>query len=265
MEKGKSKIGVVILCIAMLLVGVGGTYLFLNSNSKLITKTTATKEEKKEEKKEELYEYKTTSPFITGLIERYDYSGMTNVEIFERYYSKDEVKVTDIDKNYIKILIAIAANQGIVYPSFTSEQFQNAKTMLFGNGITIEDSDIDVGCGNAIKYYSDNKTYIYYTSGGGCGGTTVQSMLRKITGVKNNGDTLEVTVSAAIANAVTKKVYKDSANTQEIVGVTLSENYTIADADYDKLLKFTYYFSYDKENNNYYLTTIKKQHKSRVN
>lgn len=96
MEKGKSKIGVVILCIAMLLVGVGGTYLFLNSNSKLITKTTATKEEKKEEKKEELYEYKTTSPFITGLIERYDYSGMTNVEIFERYYSKDEVKVTDM-------------------------------------------------------------------------------------------------------------------------------------------------------------------------
>ena len=50
----------------------------------------------------------------------------------------------------------------------------------------------------------------------------------------------------------------DTKGTQEITGVQVLANNTISDSDYDKLPKFTYHFSYDEENNNYYLTTIKK-------
>lgn len=253
----------VVVCIGLiagLLIGLGGAYLFFSMNPKLITKTSiSTDVEEKEDNNEKTIEnFKTTSLFIKNLIERYDHHHITNTETFERLYSKDETKVTDLSKDIIKILSAKEANRNLIQTNFTEEEFQNAKTILFGNNITLENGDINLNsCGDVIKYQSTSK-YYYHVQGGGCGGASASTMLRKITKVENTGDTLEVTVAAGILDTTSNKVYMDTKRTQEITGVQVLANNTISDSDYDKLPKFTYHFSYDEENNNYYLTTIKK-------
>lgn len=251
-----------VVCVALivgLLIGLGGAYLFFSINPKLITKTsTSTDIEEKDDNNEKTIEdFKTTSLFVKNLIERYDDYFITNAEIFRDLYSKDETKVTDLNDNLVKYLIAKEANKDLHQARFTEEQFQNAKTILFGKNFTLENGDITGYCNDVIKYNSDSK-YYSYVEGSGCGGTTPQSMLRKITKVENKGDTLEVTVAAGIVDAASNKVYVDTNATQEISDIQVLTDLTIADSDYDKLPKFTYHFSYDEENNNYYLTTIKK-------
>ena len=95
-EKKKSHRFIIFLLslIAGLLIGIGGSYYYFNNiNNKTIKKEEETKEEEKEEVKETL---NIDGIFVKELIERYDFSKYSTLEIYNMLYKKDINTISDI-------------------------------------------------------------------------------------------------------------------------------------------------------------------------
>lgn len=257
MEQSKKSSQGLIFFVALLvglLLGVGGSYYYFTQKEDTKKNTSDIKEE---EKKEGVVEetLQPTGVFVTSLIERYDIYSISKSEIMKSLYSKDKLRPSELNESSLRFMIAKAANKNAygVF-SFTSQDFQLAQKKLFGNTIALADASIETGgCGSII--YQDG--YYFYQEGSGCGGTSEQLLERKIIKATKKDQAITITVAVGIADGTTKKVYRDASLTEELHGIT-SETFDL-EKDYDKLSKFSYHFAYDKDNNNYYLTSIEKE------
>lgn len=258
--KKRNPIGIIFLMILCLLVGAGGTYYYFEIMNKEENNTI--KSSAKEENKEE--ELNPDGLFVHTLIENYDFYLISNIEIFDHLYVNDKTEVKDIEEYYLRNLAGIKAQKSLDNTGFSSEEFQNAVTLLFGQNVVLENKDLsdnkeDSGRCYSYKYNEESK-YYEVQQPSGCGGTTTLSLERKIVKATKKKEQLEINVAIAIEDSETKKIYnlyKDGTGvSDEVVGITL-DSFDI-DKDYEKLNQYQYKFEYDQENNNYYLVSIKR-------
>lgn len=268
-NKNKNKKGhPVLITILLILFLVGGTALgwyFSGYINKFLNKeeTKTEKKETKEVTKASAEEISPNSLYIKNLISDYDFYSLSNADVYSALYSKDKVEVKDLDDIYLRAIAAKKANKSLSGVNFSSDEFKDAVTLLFGNQLTLEDKSISNGksCVN-IQYDSSTK---YYSKGEtACGGAALPTLERKIIKAVKNKDTIEVNVAVAILSGdpAVNKVFKtynenndDQNNLGEVVEGVTKDTFDI-DKDYTKLNQYKYTYNYDKDNNNYYLTTI---------
>ena len=268
-NKNKNKKGhPVLMTFLLILFLAGGTALgwyFSGYINKFLNKE-ETKTEKKETKEVTKINEEEISPnsiYIKNLISDYDFYTVDNATLYTSLYSKDKTEIKDLDDIYLRAIAAKKANKSLSGVFFSSEQFQDAVTLLFGNQLTLEDKSIFNGksCVN-IQYDSSTK---YYSEGEtACGGSGFPTLERKIVKAVKNKDTIEVNVAVVIfsGDPTVNKVFKtynessdDQNNLGEVVEGVTRDTFDI-DKDYTKLNQYKYTYNYDKDNNNYYLTTI---------
>lgn len=268
-NKNKNKKGhPVLMTFLLILFLAGGTALgwyFSGYINKFLNKE-ETKTEKKETKEVTKINEEEISPnsiYIKNLISDYDFYTVGNATLYTSLYSKDKTEIKDLDDIYLRAIAAKKANKSLSGVFFSSEQFQDAVTLLFGNQLTLEDKSIFNGksCVN-IQYDSSTK---YYSEGEtACGGSGFPTLERKIVKAVKNKDTIEVNVAVVIfsGDPTVNKVFKtynessdDQNNLGEVVEGVTRDTFDI-DKDYTKLNQYKYTYNYDKDNNNYYLTTI---------
>lgn len=268
-NKNKNKKGhPVLMTFLLILFLAGGTALgwyFSGYINKFLNKE-ETKTEKKETKEVTKINEEEISPnsiYIKNLISDYDFYTIGNATLYTSLYSKDKTEIKDLDDIYLRAIAAKKANKSLSGVFFSSEQFQDAVTLLFGNQLTLEDKSISNGksCVN-IQYDSSTK---YYSEGEtACGGSGFPTLERKIVKAVKNKDTIEVNVAVVIfsGDPTVNKVFKtynessdDQNNLGEVVEGVTRDTFDI-DKDYTKLNQYKYTYNYDKDNNNYYLTTI---------
>lgn len=268
-NKNKNKKGhPVLMTFLLILFLAGGTALgwyFSGYINKFLNKE-ETKTEKKETKEVTKVNEEEISPnsiYIKNLISDYDFYTVGNATLYTSLYSKDKTEIKDLDDIYLRAIAAKKANKSLSGVFFSSEQFQDAVTLLFGNQLTLEDESISNGksCVN-IQYDSSTK---YYREGEtACGGSGFPTLERKIVKAVKNKDTIEVNVAVVIfsGDPTVNKVFKtynessdDQNNLGEVVEGVTRDTFDI-DKDYTKLNQYKYTYNYDKDNNNYYLTTI---------
>ena len=258
----------VLVTILLILFLVGGTALgwyFSGYINKFLNKeeTKTEKKETKEVTKASDEEISPNSIYIKNLISDYDFYTIGNATLYTSLYSKDKTEIKDLDDIYLRAIAAKKANKSLSGVFFSSEQFQDAVTLLFGNQLTLEDESISNGkfCVNiqydsSTKYYSEGETT--------CGGSGFPTLERKIVNAVKNKDTIEVNVAVVIfsGDPTVNKVFKtynessdDQNNLGEVVEGVTRDTFDI-DKDYTKLNQYKYTYNYDKDNNNYYLTTI---------
>lgn len=256
-KKKKSHTGLIAILtlIAGLLIGIGGSYYYFEVYQKDLSKPTSEKDEK--EKTTSTQKISTDSIYLKELIENYDIYYIGNTEIYTALYSKDKTNVTDLNEEYLRAITIKKANKSIMNTLFiTGEEFQNAIKQLFGNQITLENKSFSIANGCTQYNYSNNH-YSIDPNAGGCGGTTATTMDRVITKVEKKETNLTVEVAIAIRDGMNNKVYKSMSNnepTEEITGET-AENFKIEE-NIEQLNKFKYVFTYDEENDGYYLNYI---------
>lgn len=245
----------ILTLIAGLLIGVGGSYYYFEVYQKDLSNTTNKKDEK--EKTTSTQEISTDSIYLKELIENYDMSYIGNTDIYTALYSKDKTNVTDLNEEYLRAITIKKANKTIMNTlSVSGEEFQNAVKQLFGNQITLENKSFSIANG-CTQYNYSNNYYSIDPNVGGCGGTTATTMDRVITKVAKKDANLTVEVAIAILNGMDNKVYKSYQNnncTDEVVGVAV-DNFDINN-NVNNLNKYKYVFTYDEENDGYYLNYI---------
>ncbi len=250
--------GLIIAIILSLIVGAGGSYYFFSVQNVKEIKSTKKLEtnQKNTDIKEEI---NPEGIFAKSLISRYDFSIISEVEIYDYLYSKDKITVDEIDEDYIRLLAASNIKRDLTLGNFSSEELENSTNMLFGNQIELENEDFTVGC---TKYkYSNVDKYYTREESSGCGGASSIEMKRKIVkSVFTDDKTLEINVAIAIVNNSNDTVYKKYNKDLDDLGEDKLDNVDATtfdiDKDYKKLNQYKYTFNYDNENNNYYLVSI---------
>lgn len=252
----KGVIITIILMIICLIVGSTSTYFIVNKSKKETIKTDnkEIKEKGKEEKSEEI---SPDSIYVRELISNYDNDSIS-YPYYKYLYSSNKIIIKELDEDFLKILAAKKANNNLVQANFSGDRFQESVKQLYGDQVKFENADIsfDKGC---IKLIYDEDDDIYRSKIGECASTTNVFLNRKITKAVKKDNKIEVNI--AISYTVDKDIYRDY-DFNEKEGIEKLEDTNIDTFDIDKnytgLNQFKYTFVYDKENLNYYLTTVEK-------
>ena len=260
----KKKTNPILIIFLMLLacgIGVGGSYYYFEIYNK-DTKKEINAVDKVETKDKTTVKEEELNPdgiYVKNLIDRYDFSVISNVEVYDKLYGKEKTLVTELDDNYVRVLSAANVKKLGNVMLITSEAFHDSVVNLFGNQLNLADKNFSIGCDT--YEYSQGTGYYEYKEGSGCGGASTVIMKQKIVKAIKTKDNIEVNVAVAILDGANQKVYKnykigDTSNSdlQEVEGVS-ADTFDI-DKDYDKLNQYKYTFNYDNENNNYYLYSI---------
>lgn len=254
-KKKKKGLAIFLFIFGLLLGGAGGyfSYQFINKEKKEpVKKNTVVKEK---DDKEELV---SDGIFVSELVSRYDSMNEEDDISYLALYSKDSVKVSDIDKDYIKYVAARNVSLDKSLSNFTSEKLHSAVTKLFGSDITIDDGDIVLPFSDKkeVLYSYTNSTYTVKNTN--LPGLNNISFYKKIIKAEKVNDNLEVTVAVGIFDNNSDKVYKsmneEGKYVDEAEGITVSS--FDEKKDYSKLNKYKYKFKYDSEIDNYTLDSI---------
>ena len=237
-EKKKKSSPTLLLCLLFLLIGAGASYYFFEVYSKPVV-------EQADPNTEEL---NTNGVLVNELINRIDYCGIDN-----ELYKKSTTTVDTLDKNYINKLVAKEANGKSIERniSFTKDQFDNAINILFGQGVNLENKNIE-NCPNIIydsanmRYYSDTNECISPCTDNG--------NVRHIVKAEKTSENIFITVAVANYDNIGKKVSNINDANSVVQGVD-GTTFDIS-KDYEKVNNYKYTFNYDKENNNYIFKSI---------
>lgn len=240
-----------------ILLGFGCNYLLVRSNVISISNgedkrdTNASREDL-----DDTLKISKDSLYIKELIDAYDISFISNVDVWNSLYSKDKITVNEFSSELLNATAMKKANKEFLGNLFVSgEEFLEAGKMLYGNQVAFQNQTFSIAKG-CTKYNFNNGYYSVDPESGACGGISMLSMDRTIVDAVRKDNTLEVTVAIALKHSGENKVYKDKDATKLIENVTADtfniDNYT------DSLDKFKYVFTYDKENDGYYLNYIEK-------
>lgn len=253
----KGPIITIILMILCLAIGFcSSKFLFSDKSSKKNESNKDTVEKEKEtEKDDEII--LTDSLFVKELISRYNYQYLDDYA-YEVLYSKEEVSIKEMDEDYLQMLTAIKANKNPILVHFTSEDFQEAVTLLFGDQVMLDNKDISFDKCNKIVF--DEKTNTYSSElKDGCGVSSSLMMKNEVVRVQKKDKSLEVDVAVAIVDENADKVYKkynlEKKEGEEELEDKKASEFDIS-VDYSDLNQYQYIFDYDSTNNNYYLNRI---------
>lgn len=267
--KKKGNVGIVILIIILVLALAGSiVYIVYDKYSnkveeETVTNSTSTKTKEKEQEVEE-ENINVNSIFIQDLISRYDVKEAVDsgIVLYKYLYSYKELTPANMDNDYVRYIVGQDASRGLFDNSFSSDDFQKSCKKLFGNQITLTDSDIKYpGSSLSVMHYCTECATKFYVSTDAQAGLGVSSfkVQRKIVSAIKSNDQLIVEVAVAIIDTETSKVYKGMQDERtpilELEGVT-ADSFDI-NRDYSNLAKKKYTFDYVKAENNYILSSIK--------
>lgn len=258
-DKNKpNKKGIMITLILMILcfmIGFGSSKFFFDEKSNKKQLQNQKTEKSQKDSSDEVFS--SDSLFVKNLISRYNYQYFDNY-VYETLYSKEKIIVEDIKEDYLQMLTAIQATKNPVKVHFTSEEFQNALTLLFGNQVVLDNKDISFDKCNKVVFDEKFNTYSLDLKNG-CEVSNSLVMKSEIVSVQKEDDTLKVDVAIAIIDENADKVYKKY-DVESQKGEEELENMDASDFDissnYADLDQYQYLFHYDKNNNNYYLKQI---------
>lgn len=244
-----------ILMILCLVIGFGSSKFFFHEKNNQKEEDNKKIVEKEKDSSDEIIS--SDSLFVKDLISRYNYQYLDDY-VYEVLYSKEKILVEDIEEDYLQMLTAMKANKNPILVHFTSEEFQDALTLLFGNQVTLDNKDISFDKCNKITYDEKSNTYSSELNDG-CGVSSSLMLKTEIIKVQKTEDTLEVDVAIAIVDENADKVYKKY-DLENKKGAEELEDKKASDldilSDYSDLDQYRYLFEYDKNNNNYYLKQI---------
>lgn len=243
---------IIFLMLLCLAIGAGGTYYYFEVLNKETSKSD--NKELTTDKKQETEEINPESYFLKSLVERYDYNSIEGT--YQYLYSQEKTTIETLDETYVRLLIAQEANKSLAGAYFTSEEFKEAKNLLFGTKLSLSDQTIQGKTCVQIKYDATTKSYTYIEPNG-CGGTTARSYIKKIVKGTKSSNGLEITVAIGITTS-DGKVYKGEDKDKNLTDEVMIDNGQTFDIDndYTKLNQYKYTFDYDKEENNYTLNNI---------
>lgn len=257
-QNNRNKKGIFITVILMLLclvVGFGSSKLFFYEKN--VKKEENNKKVVETEKVSDDEIIPTDSLFVKDLISRYHDPYLDNYA-YEVLYSKDKTTIEEMEEDYLQMLTAMKANKNPILIHFTSEEFQDALTILFGKQVVLDNKDISFDKCNKITFDEKSNTYRSELSDG-CEVSSSFMLKTEIIKVQKKEDTLEVDVAIAIVDEIADKVYKKY-NLENKKGEEELEDKKASDldisSDYSDLDQYRYLFEYDKNNNNYYLKQI---------
>lgn len=249
-KKSHTGLIVVVMLIIGFLIGGAGSYYYFevmnkDSNNAKEPESVVEKVEKREVSKDSVY--------VKELIDSYDVSYISNVEVYDKLYLKEKTTPLDLDEEYLRSCVMKKANNSLnQYIDVDGEKYQDNVKKLFGNQVTLENKSYEIASG-CTKYSYENGRYSLAPVAGGCGGTSMSKMERVITKATKYASKLEVEVAVAIVDGESNKVYT-GINKNEVVGVS-ADTFNIQ-GNIDKLAKYKYTFSYDALNDGYYLNYI---------
>lgn len=245
----------VILMLLCLVVGFGSSKLFFYEKN--VKKEENNKKVVETEKVSDDEIIPTDSLFVKDLISRYNYPYLDSYA-YEVLYSKDKTTIEEMEEDYLQMLTAMKANKNPILIHFTSEEFQDALTILFGKQVVLDNKDISFDKCNKITFDEKSNTYRSELSDG-CEVSSSFMLKTEIIKVQKKEDTLEVDVAIAIVDENADKVYKkydlENKKGEEELEDKKASDLDIS-SDYSDLDQYRYLFEYDKNNNNYYLKQI---------
>lgn len=257
-QNNRNKKGILITVILMLLclvVGFGSSKLFFYEKN--VKKEENNKKVVETEKVSDDEIIPTDSLFVKDLISRYHDPYLDNYA-YEVLYSKDKTTIEEMEEDYLQMLTAMKANKNPILIHFTSEEFQDALTILFGKQVVLDNKDISFDKCNKITFDEKSNTYRSELSDG-CEVSSSFMIKTEIIKVQKKEDTLEVDVAIAIVDENADKVYKkydlENKKGEEELEDKKASDLDIS-SDYSDLDQYRYLFEYDKNNNNYYLKQI---------
>lgn len=257
-QNNRNKKGIFITVILMLLclvVGFGSSKLFFYEKN--VKKEENNKKVVETEKVSDDEIIPTDSLFVKDLISRYHDPYLDNYA-YEVLYSKDKTTIEEMEEDYLQMLTAMKANKNPILIHFTSEEFQDALTILFGKQVVLDNKDISFDKCNKITFDEKSNTYRSELSDG-CEVSSSFMLKTEIIKVQKKEDTLEVDVAIAIVDENADKVYKkydlENKKGEEELEDKKASDLDIS-SDYSDLDQYRYLFEYDKNNNNYYLKQI---------
>ena len=257
-QNNRNKKGILITVILMLLclvVGFGSSKLFFYEKN--VKKEENNKKVVETEKVSDDEIIPTDSLFVKDLISRYHDPYLDNYA-YEVLYSKDKTTIEEMEEDYLQMLTAMKANKNPILIHFTSEEFQDALTILFGKQVVLDNKDISFDKCNKITFDEKSNTYRSELSDG-CEVSSSFMLKTEIIKVQKKEDTLEVDVAIAIVDENADKVYKkydlENKKGEEELEDKKASDLDIS-SDYSDLDQYRYLFEYDKNNNNYYLKQI---------
>ncbi len=252
--------GIMVVVILMLLcfaVGFGSSKLFLHEKTE--KKQVENKKENKIEKDSTDEEISPESLFVKDLVARYNYPYLADY-VYEVLYSKEKILVEDMEENYLQMLTAMQATKNLFVIHFTSEEFQDALTLLFGNRVVLDNKDISFDKCNKIIFDEKSNTY-HLELKEDCEISNSFKIKNKVIGVQKKKDTLEIDIAIAVIDENADKVYKrydlENKKGEEELEDKKASDFDIFSDDED-LDQYKYIFHYDKSNHNYYLKQIEQ-------
>ena len=222
--KKKGKGGLILIIILLLALGGFAVWYFvLGGNGSKKEEPKKEPEQKEEEKKEEEpkeeeavdYDTAKAKDLIEGLMPKQDYLGDRTAT----YFNDKKVNVNDLGNVYI--FTNIYTNDFNSQKSISVEEFDKILARKFYS-YTIEHKDQQGTCGENFKYNSENNTYEYTESMGGCGGLLTddyKATIYKVLSAKTKGDDLIVTIGVLFGKTnkeLDADYYYDFANTKPV-------------------------------------------------
>lgn len=181
------------------------------------------------------------------------------------YYTNDKITVDDMD-NQVKLLIGVnnylSNNNDTLKASMTKDEMEIELEKIFGENVSYTDESISAGaCYGFTSDYSNN----VYTFNGGCGGLFIPYYEKQITKAIEYDEKLELFVQAMYVNYdnddydgndSTLKYVLFDADQKTKIDTIAGDNQPNINNYKDQLS--TYKFTFNKDNNNYYFSSVEK-------
>ena len=250
---------VVILMLLCFIVGFGSSKLFFHEKAE--KKQVENKKTDKIEKESTDTVISPESLFVKDLIARYHYPYLADY-VYEILYSKEKIVVEDMEENYLQMLVAMQATKNPFVVDFSSEEFQDALTLLFGDQVVLDNKDISFDKYKCNKITFDEKLNTYHLeSKENCEISNSFKIKNKVISVQKKEDTLEVDIAIAVVDENADKVYKkydlENKKGEEELEDKKASDFDIF-SDEEDFNQYKYIFHYDKNNHNYYLKQIEQ-------
>ncbi len=217
MKKGFKIFGIILLCLLMIGVGVGGCYYFFSFNTNTKEETKETKSSSKEESKENKNITKnldTTEPIVVNNLSKFmsatdEYCGTQKI-----YFAQN--KVTSLDISNSLAFRTVYINHQASQMSIEKSQIDSEIASYFGKDYKYTDDTYGVCIGH--KYNKETQKY-EYNPATGCGGSCGASIKYLITKAELNGSIMSIYVKAIFPGTnggENVPYYKDINLTQKI-------------------------------------------------
>lgn len=217
----KKNIIFLITIVLSLAVGIGGTYYYMSSKDKEISKVDeATKKESKEENKA-ITNLDVYSDIVQNNLSKLLRSNTDCKDLAKEYLKETKVTSVDISNSIAYEIVAATTSEN--KNAISESEWKNEVAKLFGKDYKYDPTSFqDSNYCTSHTYNSSTKQYEYRETACGCTTGPNAFILQYVTKAELEGDTLTIYLKAlfpdnsATSSTGYSKYYSDSAKTKEI-------------------------------------------------